>query len=335
MHARYNIPIMAREIWSFIEVDDGQLDETACKMAFEARRTADLFHAESCGVVFAPAGHASLNALHHYGLKKLYLFDTPDRLAPESIAREICKVASSINPVFILFAHTAGGSEIGSRVAASLKRGFITRCVDFVSTAERPVVRKVAYGEKVHLHMTWETPPPYLATVELTSLEDVKARVKHDPVIIMHQAEKTGGRVRLVRKWQIDGSSLDFSEANLVIGVGKGMSSEGMEAVTHLAALVNGVVGGTRMAVHSRLIPREKLIGTTGKWLDCDLYLALGISGAPQHVMGIQGAREIIAVNRVREAPIFRHATLGIVADVSALVPRLIQLMESRGKQTT
>jgi len=324
---------MAREIWSFIEFDDGLLDESACKMAFEARRTADLFNAEACGIMFAPAGHASLNALQHYGLKKLYLFNTPDSLAPESIAREICNAASSINPLFILFAHTPGGAEIGARVAASLKRGFVTRCVDFVSTAERPVVRKVAYGEKVHLHMTWEAPPPYLATMELASLEDVRARVKNDPLIIIREVEKTGARTRLMKKWQVENALLDFSEARVVIGVGKGVSGEGMQAVNRLAELANGVVGGTRMAVYYGLIPVEKQIGTTGKWLDCDLYLALGISGAPQHVMGIQGAREIIAVNRAKEAPIFRHATLGIVGDLSAIAPRLVQLIERRGRQ--
>lgn len=324
---------MAREIWSFIEFDDGLLDEHACKMAFEARRTADLFHGESCGVIFAPAGHAHLDALKEYGLNKLYLFDTPAGFAPESISREICKAASSLNPLFILFAHTPGGVEIGARVAASLRKGFVTRCVDFVSTSEKPVVRKTAYGEKVHLHVAWEAPPPYLATVEPASLEDVKARVKNDPLIIVRKVETAGGRSRLVRKWRVENAFLDFSEANVVIGVGKGVGSEDMEAVTHLAELVNGVVGGTRMAVYSRRIPVEKQIGTTGKWLDCDLYLALGISGAPQHVMGIHGAREIIAVNRAREAPIFRHATLGIVGDLAAIVPRLIQLIETRGRQ--
>ncbi len=324
---------MAREIWSFIEFDDGLLGEHACTMAFEARRTADLFHAESCGVVFAPAGHASLEALHHYGLKKLYLFNTPDSLDPEAIARVICQAASSHNPLFILFAHTPGAAEIGARVAASLQRGFVTRCIDFVSTAEKPVVRKAAFGEKFHLHMTWEAPPPYIATVEPASLEDVKAGVKNDPLVVTQDVAPGGSRSRLVRKWQVDYSLLDFSEAPVVIGVGKGVSGEGMESVRRLAELVNGVVGGTRMAVYARLIPMEKLIGTTGKWLDCDLYLALGISGAPQHVMGIHGAREIIAVNRAREAPIFRHATLGIVGDLADMVLRLIQLMERRGGQ--
>ena len=158
----------------------------------------------------------------------------------------------------------------------------------------------------------------------------MKAEVKTAPLIIIREVETASSRTRLVRKWQVDSASLDFSEARLVIGVGKGVSSEDMETIIRLAELVDGVVGGTRMAVYSRLIPVEKQIGTTGKWLDCDLYLALGISGAPQHVMGIHGAREIIAVNRVREAPIFRHATLGIVGDLSAVVPRLINLIQVR-----
>lgn len=334
MHARENIAIMAREIWSFIEFDDGLLDETACKMAYESCRTANLFHADPCGVVFAPAHHPSLESLRHYGLKKLYLFDTHNGLTPETIAREICKIALFISPLFILFAHTPSGAEIGARVAASLQKGFITRCVDFVSTSERPVVRKVAYGEKVHLHMAWEAPPPYLVTVEPACLEDVKAGVKNAPLTIMQEVERINGRTRLMKKWQVANTALDFSEAKVVIGVGRGVRVEEMESINRLAELVNGVVGGTRMAVYSRLIPVERQIGTTGHWLNCDLYLALGISGAPQHVMGIQGARQIIAVNRVREAPIFRHATLGVVGDVAAIVPRLVQVLESRIRRT-
>ncbi len=94
--------------------------------------------------------------------------------------------------------------------------------------------------------------------------------------------------------------------------------------------MMEAVIGGTRIAVYSGLIPLERQIGTTGKWLANELYLAIGISGAPQHAMGIKEVKTTIPTNKTREAPIFRYATLGIIGDLYEVIPSLITLLEQK-----
>lgn len=321
---------MSREIWSFLEIDGEKFHDTAYKMAAEARRTASIFEADPCGVVFHSHCSQLPDQLKWYGLKKIYLFETEDPLSPETISRSLHDIARSLNPQFMLFAHTPHGAEVAARVAASLKRGFITNCVDFGSEEGKPVARKPAYGGKTDAHVAWMTPPPFLATINMASLEDVTAKRETEPEIIRKATNRVVSRTRLMNVWNVDCSELDFSEASVVIGIGKGVSPEFITTIHQLADLIKGVTGGTRIAVYSGLIPLERQIGTTGKWIDSDVYMAVGISGAPQHVMGIKGAKNIIAVNRSREAPIFRYATLGIVCDLHAVIPCLIHLIEER-----
>ena len=92
---------------------------------------------------------------------------------------------------------------------------------------------------------------------------------------------------------------------------------------------MKAVIGGSRIAVYSGLIPLERQIGTTGKWLNSEVYVAIGISGAPQHVMGIKEVKRIIVINKAREAPIFKYAKLGIVGDLYQVVPELIEQLKA------
>ena len=321
---------MSREIWAFLENDGEKFHDTAYKMAAEAHRAANIFDADPCVVIFHTDNSKLPEPLKWYGLKKIYLFETKVPLSPESIGRSLHDTASLLNPQLMLFAHTPHGAEIAGRVAASLERGLITNCVDFGSEGEKPVARKPAYGGKADAHISWMTLPPYLATIDISSLEDVRVKTETEPEIIRKAVKEVVGRTRLMNEWTVDLSELDFSEASIVIGVGKGVCPEFIRTINQLADLIKGVTGGTRIAVYSGLIPLERQIGTTGKWIDSDVYMAVGISGAPQHIMGIKGAKNIIAVNRSREAPIFRYATLGIVCDLHAVIPCLIHLIEER-----
>jgi electron transfer flavoprotein alpha subunit len=319
---------MSREIWSFLESEGEKFHDTAYKMAAEARRTADIFDADPCAVIFGTYNSKLPEQLSWYGLKKIYLFETNAPLSPETIGRSLHDTAGSVTPQFMLFAHTPHGAEVAARVAASLKRGLITHCVDFGSEGGKPVARKPAYGGKADAHIAWMTPPPYLATIDSSSLEEVRAKTKTDPAIIREEIKRAICRTRLINEWKVGLAEIDFSEASIVIGVGKGVCPKFITTINKLADLIKGVTGGTRIAVYSGLIPLERQIGTTGKWIDSDVYIAIGISGAPQHVMGTKEAKNIIAINISREAPIFRYATLGIVCDLHEVIPCLITLIE-------
>jgi electron transfer flavoprotein alpha subunit len=323
---------MLPEVWSFIEPEDGSLHDTAYKMAAEARRTANIFDADACGVIYGAYSPITLAELKRYGLKKLYFFQGEPLLSPDVIAYSLHLAAIKLNPQFLLFANTPLGAEVAARVAVYLQRGLISNCIDFESEGGKPLARKIVYNGRAHALFAWMTPPPYLATIDLSSLEDVKDKAETEPEIIYEKVQRKASLTKLVKKWEVGLSELDLSEARIVIGVGKGVNIQFMEPIKRLAELIKGVIGGTRIAVYSDLIPLERLIGTTGKWLNSDVYLAIGVSGAPQHVMGIKEVKNIIAVNISKEATIFRYAKLGIVGDLYEVVPNLIALLEANMK---
>ncbi len=320
---------MLHEVWSLLEVENGRLTDMACKMASEARRTARIFSADACGLVFGSFPSETLEPLNWYGLKKLYFFESEPSLSPEDMARSIHTAASESNPLLILFAGTPSGAEVAARTAAALERGLVSNCIDFELDDGKPLARKLVYGGKAHAVYSWMIPAPYLATIDVSSLEDARDKSKSEPEVISLKIIERQSSTRLLRKWETGLTEMDLNEARIVIGIGKGVDAEFMDAINKLAGLINGVIGGTRIAVYSGLMPLERQIGTTGKWLDSDLYIAMGISGAPQHTMGIKEVKNTIAINLVKQAPIFKYTTLGIVGDLHQVVPELIALLEA------
>ena len=320
---------MSSEVWSFLETEDGGLHDTACKMATEALRTANVFNADGCGIVYGSCSPESLAELKWYGLKKVYVFRSDSRLSPEIIAHSLRSAAVEFSPQFILFAGTPTGSEIAIRVAASLCRGLVTNCIDFESEDGKPLARKVVYNGRTHALFTWVALPPYLATIDLSALEDIRCKQETETEIIYEELKEPVSLTRMLNKWEVSLDELDLGEARIVIGVGRGVEAPFMEAINELAESIKAVIGGSRIAVYSGLVPLERQIGTTGKWLGSEVYIAVGISGAPQHVMGIKAVKRIIAINKAREAPIFKYAKLGIVGDLYQVVPELIHQLKA------
>ncbi|OPY81521.1 MAG: Acryloyl-CoA reductase electron transfer subunit beta [Syntrophorhabdus sp. PtaU1.Bin058] len=317
---------MTGEVWSFLEVEKGRLIDTAFKAAAEANRTARTFGLDPCGILFGL--DEGVEPLFMSGLKRLYLFKNRETLSAEIIAHSIARYADAKHPEFLLFAHTPMGAEIGARVAVSLHRGLVTNCTDLETEADGPVARKPICGGKADAIIAWNTPPPRLATINLSALEDVRTKQALKPEIITEDVSTTVPGLEFIREWEVDPTELDLTEARIVIGVGKGVRPDYMDTVRKLARLLKAVVGGTRIAVFAGMIPPQRLIGTTGKWLSSDLYIAIGISGAPQHVMGIKGAKRIIAVDISKDASIFQHVKLGVLADLCEVIPQLINLIE-------
>ena len=320
---------MSNEIWSFIETRGPCLSDTAKRMASEAGRAARVFKKEPVGLLFCDDPGPMAARLAPYGLAKLYCWNRNLPLAPAVMAEAVQRAAQAQSPYLMLFADTPLGSDLGARVAAGLGRGYISPCTDYAwedsTDPGVPVIRKGIYKGKAEAWTTWTTPPPYLAGVALASLEKTANASCQAPEIVEIELPARPGPDPLQKTWTQALSRLDLSEARVVIGVGNGVKPDQMPLVEQLAARIKGVVGGTRIAVHEGLIPHERQIGTTGKWLDCDLYIALGISGAPQHVMGIKAVKKIIAVNTAKEAPIFRFSHLGIVSDWEPLARELIR----------
>ena len=324
---------MSGEVWSFIETAGGGLHKTATKIATEATRLGNLLGEVPCGVIVANGGGALAEELAPFGLQKLYSLkaDASATWTPEAYAQAVGALVSKHKPHLVLFAATAFGSEVAARVAARLGSGFIANCVDFAREGEGFVARKAVYDGRAHLTLTWSAPPPHIASVELEALEALEERSRTPLEVIEEAAEVGALGSELLSRWKTDPRQLDLAEASLVIGVGRPILSR-MEELPNLreaAEKVGAGFGGSRPVVDAGAMPKEKQIGASGKWLTADVYVACAVSGSTYHMMGIRGVRHLVAVNIDRNAPILKHAELGIVGDMFEILPALARVSEA------
>jgi len=320
------LKIVPGEIWSFLETENGKLQSTAPKMASEATRDCGLFEAMPCGVLVGPSSNLSLmEEIEGYGLEKVYFIEAEEPLSPEALAEKFVFLTNNQVPQLMLFAATPFGSDLAARIAARLKKGIVSNCADFELiegkfTAKKPVHEGKSYG-----YYNWCGNLPYIATVNVDSLEAVEADKKIAPEIVHEKYEALPTRTHLAKRWKIPHSELDITESRLVIGVGNGINkTEFMQVIKELAESLEAGVGGTRLAVFRGLVPVEGQIGATGKFIDADIYIPIGISGSNRHTVGISTVKHVIPINIYRDAPIFKFAELGIVGDLYEVVPSLL-----------
>jgi len=324
---------MSGEVWSFIETAGGGLHKSATKIATEATRLGNLLGEIPCGVVVPDGGDALAEELAPFGLQKLYSLkaDAPGSWTPEAYAQAVAALVARRKPHLVLFAATAFGSEVAARVSARLGSPFISNCIDFAREGEGFVARKAVHEGRAHLTVTWSAPPPHLASVDLEALEAIEERSPVPLEVIEEAAEIGSLGTELLSRWKTDPRQLDLVEASLVIGVGRPILSriEELPNLRDAAEKLGAVFGGSRPVADAGALPKEKQIGASGKWLTADVYIACAISGSTYHMMGIRGVRHLVAVNTDRNAPIFKHAELGIVGDMFEILPALEKISET------
>lgn len=318
---------MVKEVWSFIELEKGKLHETATKMASEALREAKLIGGKPCCILFGSTDKL-IKELQPYGVEKFYFFQTDKEITPEIKCENICSLARKYSPQFILFAHTPLGVELGARVAAKLKKGFISNCVDFEFEGEKIVARKPIYNNKAHRYLTWATDPPYIATIYLDSLEALEVDEKISPEIVYEELKIKPGKTRFVKRWVVPPSEIDITEAPIVIGVGAGVDKKDfMGTIKKMAELIGGVIGGSRPAVFNELITQDKQIGASGKFINANIYIPIGISGSTRHTVAIKNVKHVLPINIAKEAAIFKFAEFGVVGDLYEVIPKFVGLL--------
>ncbi|MEZ5122777.1 MAG: electron transfer flavoprotein subunit alpha/FixB family protein [Solirubrobacterales bacterium] len=331
---------MAAEVWSYIQLTDGRLDETARKMASEAFRVARLIGATPGAVALAAAGQddPAVAELLRHGVEQVRLGRPagPDGAGPDWAGAELAALVETHRPTLVLFPATSVGADVAARVAARLRCGVIANCVDFEVDGDRLVARAVVGGGKAHRKATWASGGVRIATMDMGSLEAIAQDVPGAVTVTPAPSDPAGRlvRVRSVRRWRLPPDEIDLTEADFVLGVGRPVDRErDLPAIQVLADRLGATVGGSRVAVFQGTVPRTRQIGSSGKWIRPTVYLMLGISGASYHMMGIKGAKHIIAVNRDPDAPIFKVAELGVVGDFAEVVAALLAASEAAAGQ--
>ncbi|MGD2177499.1 MAG: electron transfer flavoprotein subunit alpha/FixB family protein [Anaerolineae bacterium] len=281
------------------------------------------------------ADHAT--ALIQRGADSVSVVDDPrlDTLQEELLLGAAEGAVVQLSPDVIIFPHDErSGGNVAPRLAHRLKTGIVTDCTGFeVEDGSIRWLRPV-YGAKAMAYIR-ASGPVQLATMRALSFEPLPADASRQGTV--QDLDVDLGAISpqvpivdfIVREEAFEGPSLD--RADIVVSGGRGMGDEqGFQNLKDLARILNAAVGGSRPAADTGWVPHSHLVGQTGKIVAPSLYVAVGISGAPQHMSGAGSSKTIVAINKDEDAPIFRAAHVGVIDEWENVIPALIEELKEK-----
>ena len=326
-------------VWVLAEQRHGHLAPVALELLGEARRLAAPLGVGVAAVLLGDKVEHLAPTLLAGGADKVYVAEDPQLadFVEAAYAEALIEIAEKYQPEIILAAATYAGRAFIPQVAAGLKTGLTADCTAFAIDLEKRLLLQTrpAFGGNIMATIITPRTYPQMATARPGVFKRlVEAYAPDGPVI---RVELTSLSVptpsRFVKTVEEITERLPLSEAEVIVAGGRGLKEgKHFRMLEELADLLGGTVGATRGAVDAGWIPYAHQIGQTGKTVSPKLYFAVGISGAAQHMVGMQGSDFIVAINRDSEAPIFKVANIGLVGDLFEILPALIQeIKKDRG----
>jgi electron transfer flavoprotein alpha subunit len=318
------------KIWVYAEADGDKAATSTLELLTKARELGDTVEA----VYVGPNADAMAAPLGEHGATKVYAVDNGEVLAGVAGAAALKDLVDANSPDLILFAQTYDGRDALGRLSVKLDRPVLTNGVDLKLDGDKLLVGNAIFGGNTLVDTEFTGEKPYLAAIRPKSFAAEPSGGAAAPV--EQAAAGDAGRAaeaKVLERHVEEREGPKLEEAPVVVSGGRGIgSAEAYEPlVEELAKLLNGASGASRAIVDAGWVPYAKQVGQTGKTVKPKLYVALGISGATQHLVGMKGSDNILAINKDGEAPIFSVADLGVVGDVHKVVPKLIEALKARG----
>ncbi|MFC1911943.1 electron transfer flavoprotein subunit alpha/FixB family protein [Chloroflexota bacterium] len=325
-----------RGVWVFAEQRNGRLKSVACELLTKGRELADTLKTELGAVCF---GHdvAEVKQLIAHGADKVYLVDSPDLADNQEdlYTRQLVELIQQYKPEIVLAGATSLGRAFIPRVAARLETGLTADCTDLAVDTENRLLLQTCptFGGNIMATIICPTKRPQVSTVRPRNFKAGKPDNSQKGQIIKvdFNRERITSRTRLLDFVEDLAETIRIEDSDIIVAGGRGLGkAENFKMLEELAAVLGGALGTTRPPVDEGWLPYSRQIGQTGKTVCPKLYVACGISGAVQHLVGMQTADVIVAINDDPHAPIFEVATYGIVGDLFQVVPMLTGRLKNR-----
>jgi electron transfer flavoprotein alpha subunit len=275
--------------------------------------------------------------LIQHGADQVFVVEDPklELLEEELLLRVVEEAVDRLSPEVIIFPHDErSGGNVAPRLAYRLKTGIVTDCAGF--DVEDGSVRwlRPVYGGKAMAYMR-ASGPVQLTTMRALSFEPLPVDTSREGSVqsLEVDLEAISPQVPIVdlivHEEALEGPSLD--RADIIVSGGRGMGDEeGFQYIKELAGVLDAAVGGSRPAADTGWVPHSRLVGQTGKIVAPSLYIAVGISGAPQHMSGAGSSKTIVAINKDDDAAIFRQAHIGVIDEWENVLPALIDALKEK-----
>jgi electron transfer flavoprotein alpha subunit len=317
------------KIWVFAEAADGKVTTASLELLTAARATG-----ATVETVVAGDGAAVAAELGAFGASKVYSTgDLGGALIGVPAATAMAGLIASGNvPDVILLAQTYDGRDTAGRLSAKLDKTVLTNGIGFAISGDTLTVDHAVFGGAKTMTASFTGVGPYLVMIRPKSFAAETANGAAAAVEAVTVADSGATGAATVTQRHVEertGPKLD--EAAVVVSGGRGLGeADKYSMIEDLAKLLKGAPGASRAIVDAGWVPYAYQVGQTGKTVKPAVYIAAGISGATQHMVGMKGAKTIIAINKDKEAPIFGIADLGIVGDVHKVLPKLIEALKAR-----
>ncbi|MCJ7664796.1 MAG: electron transfer flavoprotein subunit alpha [Desulfobacterales bacterium] len=320
-----------KDVWVFVEQTEGEPATVSWELLGVGARLAQLLGVKLCSIVVGSNVEALCNESFTYGAAISYLVDDPIffHYRTEAYRDAVCYLADKYKPQILLIGATGLGRDLASAVATKLATGLTADCTGLDIDPHGFLLQtRPAFGGNIMATIVTERHRPQMASVRphVMPMPEKNPSRKGEIIRESLKVSKSDLAVKVLEiiRDTKGKDAIDVTAAEIIVAGGAGMhSKENFAILQELATELGGVVGASRRAVDACWIPAECQIGQTGKTVGPKIYIACGISGAIQHLVGIQGSDVIIAINNDKNAPIFEVATYGIVGDVFKIIPAI------------
>jgi electron transfer flavoprotein alpha subunit len=321
-------------ILGLVDHEQGTLDELSLQALALGRRLAESLDTPLEAVLIGSEARPLADDLGRYGVSTVHLVEHPrlDGFMPDAWAASVVQLAATATPDAVIAAGSERGNELLARVAARTGLPMAANCIA-VEPGESYVVTRVRWGGSL-LEEAGLDGSTKLFTISPHAVPAEETASPSAPEIRLFVPELADDvfRVRVSGRVEPEAGKVSLPEARVVVGGGRGLgSADGFAALEELASLLGGPVGCSRAVTSLGWRPHSDQIGQTGTRIAPDLYIACGISGAIQHMVGCKGAKRILVINTDPHAPILAHADYAVIGDVGVVVPALTEEIRKRG----
>ena len=326
---------MSKDVYVIAEQRDGKIQKVGLELIGEATKLAKDLGEQVVAVLLGSNITDKAQELIQHGADKVVVVDDPmlEKYATEPYAKAITAVIKACEPEIVLYGATSIGRDLAPRVSARVHTGLTADCTKLAINEETKLLHmtRPAFGGNIMATIVCKNHRPQMATVRPGVMAALAKDETRTGEVVNFKVDFVPAdmNVEIIEEVKETKKAVDITEAKVLVSGGRGIGSADFVPVLQEAAdVLGGVVTGSRPVIEAGWLDKDRQVGQTGKTVRPDLYLACGISGAIQHVAGMESSEVVISINKDDNAAIFSVSDLGVVGDVKVILPKLVEALK-------
>ncbi len=326
-----------KDVLVFVEQRDGIVEKVSKELISKGREIADTLGVKCKGALLIDEVNDNLDELFHWGLDELFIVkhNSLGEFMTEPYTKAITQICEEQKPEIVFFGATSIGRDLAPRVSSRMDTGLTADCTSLAVDEETNnlMMTRPAFGGNIMATIICPEHRPQMTTIRpgvmpMINKDETKASVITEVEVAFTDADANIEILEVVKHTH---EQVKIEDANVLVSAGRGIGNPSkLGLLDDLAVKLGGTVSSSRAVVDAGWVDRAQQVGQTGKTVRPDLYFACGISGAIQHLAGMEESEYIVAINKDDTAPIFDTADLSIVGDLNAVIPELIKLLPTK-----